>query len=604
MRGDGVQDLGFRVLCFLRVSLQRMAGNKMKQIVQANEDAKLALQPQDEQLVEEILPTSLLKVVQGPLLSNSSYTRAVEAAVTAVKRGITKEICKEWLDATLRLLQSRSNPPLALFWAFVAVQKCSLVSEGALNAGGFESIGSQLSVAQSLLHLLKLVTAGFCGGPAAIAAAAPVVQIVVQSLSTFSKSARASDVKPKIKKKLWGSLHKVISELSGFITLCHHKDTSAMHGLFKAPSATTGLDIWLSQTSEYSSLFPFAIQLKLDGFLNPAESVLHFGEIVEIEVALLRLIAEIVHERVFPNSSSKDELEKKLKHNIIMYAKLLGSSTIILDMLLDPPLQLSSILSDNEEAHLRNVLSEIVVVGVPNSKIFIEDIGDSFAGAADKDGVSFLKRIVIARQLAATFRSQKEYLRASDLLAGLYKRKAPSQLGEWLGATASLKVLIGTPVLQKPQALMEWLVNARNADFNVVLDKTCIERLKNEVPEDVAAGTDIEQDQHPDETLFFIDTSKSNVPDVAEGEFDADHAYLMAVGSMQGAVKENVLFQRSEQLERKRTRVAAKAEAAKLKQRRDQNGAKLTEQGGEPTSDSEDISMSEDESDEESNMSQ
>lgn len=52
-------------------------------------------------------------------------------------------------------------------------------------------------------------------------------------------------------------------------------------------------------------------------------------------------------------------------------------------------------MSDNEEVYLCNVFSEIVVVGVLNLKIFIEDIGDLFVGVVDKDGVFFLKRIVI-----------------------------------------------------------------------------------------------------------------------------------------------------------------------------------------------------------------
>lgn len=39
---------------------------------------------------------------------------------------------------------------------------------------------------------------------------------------------------------------------------------------------------------------------------------------------------------------------------------------------------------------------------------------------------------------------------------------------------------------------MEWFVNVCNVDFNVVLDKICIECLKNEVFEDVVVGMDIE----------------------------------------------------------------------------------------------------------------
>jgi hypothetical protein len=70
----------------------------------------------------------------------------------------------------------------------------------------------------------------------------------------------------------------------------------------------------------------------------------------------------------------KEELEKKLKHNVVLYTKFLVSSSIILDMLLDAPLRLGGVLADLEELILRDVLGEMAVVGVPNSGVFEEDV--------------------------------------------------------------------------------------------------------------------------------------------------------------------------------------------------------------------------------------
>lgn len=558
----------------------------------------LASAPKDDQLVEVKVPDSLLKVAQEPLLSSLAYSRAVEAAVSAAKRGIAKEDFSDWRDAAVRILQSRSNSPLALLWALIAFHKSILNSE---ESGNNASVGSLISVAQSLLHSLKFMTAGFCSGPTAIAAAAPIVQIVVSSLATATRSENDPDLSQKKKEKLWRSLQKLIFELSGFITLCHHKDAPVAHGLFKAPSVNLGLDIWLSEESNFSSLFPFATQVKVHGFLNSIESVLHLGEIVETEVALLRLVTEIVQHRLSPNSSNKEELERKLKQNVILYSKFLGSSAIILDMLLDAPLQLGGILKDEEELVLRNVLGEMAVL--PTSEIFGEDRSALSAGdTVGRDSVAFLKRVIIARQLAADFRSRNEYLRASDLLAGLHRRGAPSSLGEWLGDRSSLRLLISTDVLRKPQALLDWLLNASHANFDVVLDKTYIERPK---AQQLVGSMDLEEAQDPDTSLFFIDTSKTYDKDTAEAGFDANQAYLMATADMQVATKDDVLFDRSEQFERKRTRGAARSKAEKAKQRKDSNGAKVTELTGEDiTTDSEDLSMSEDESEEESEMSE
>ncbi|KAG0592396.1 hypothetical protein M758_1G243200 [Ceratodon purpureus] len=537
-------------------------------------------------------------VARGSLLSSVAYSRAVEAAVKVAKGGVGREHSREWGDAALRLLQSRSNSPLALLWAFLAFRKVGVVGE--LESGGLGSVGSLVSVAQSLLQSLKLVTAGFCSGPTAVAAAAPVVQVVVEALGAFTRGEKDAGVSETRKKKLWKSLRKVMLEVSGFISLCHHKDAPVVNGLFKAPSVNLGLDIWLSEGADFSSLFPFASQLKVDGFLNSIESVLYLGEVVETEVALLRLVAEVLERRSSASVAKKDELEKKLKHDVVVYARFLGSSSVILDMLLDAPLQVGGILAESEEAMLRDVLGEMAVAGVPNSGVFEEDRGALSAGdSAGRESVAFLKRVMIARQLAGEFRSRGEYLRASDLVAGLHRRGAPAELGEWLGERGSLRVLISTAVLGKQQDLVEWLLNASKADFNVVLDKAYIERPKTDSVEDVpAASMDLEEGGEDDESLFFIDTSKTYHKDAADTGFDADQEFVVAAGNIQADTKGDVLFDRSEQLERKRTRVGGKGKVAKAKQRKNANGAKA---GGD-LSDSED--MSEDDSEEESSMSE
>lgn len=494
-------------------------------------------------------PVTLLKVAQGPLLSSAAYSRAVEAVVSAAKGGFEGS---EWRDATVRLLQSRSNSPLALLWAFLAFQKRVLESE---------SSSSPISVAQSLLHSLKFVTAGFCNGPTAIAAAAPIVQILVSAIKAA-----------KTKK-----LPKFLLELSGYIALCHHKAAPVTHGLFKAPSVNIGLDIWLSGESDFAQLFPFASQLKVDGFLNSIESVLFLGETVETEVALLRLVVDI---------KQGGASEKKLKHDVILYSKFLASSSIILDMLLDAPLELGGTVNEKEDVLLRTVLSEMAVVVVPNSELF--DIEPLSAGdTSGKDCVAFLKRVILARQLAAEFRSKNEYLRASELLAGLHRRGPPGSLGEWLGDRSSLRLLISTAVLEKPQALVEWLLNASNADFNAVLDKAYIARPKTTLED----SSSMEFEENESSSLFFIDTSK----DAEAVGFDADQAYLRAAGDMQDATKDDILFDRAEQLERKRTR--GKAAKSVAKQRKDANGAKMNE-------DISDSEMSEDESEVDSETSE
>jgi hypothetical protein len=79
-------------------------------------------------------------------------------------------------------------------------------------------------------------------------AAAPIVQVIVHALAVYARSEKEAGVG----QKTWKSLRKVTLELSGFISLCHHKDAPVVNGLFKAASVNIGLDIWLVESWDLS----------------------------------------------------------------------------------------------------------------------------------------------------------------------------------------------------------------------------------------------------------------------------------------------------------------------------------------------------------------
>jgi hypothetical protein len=80
------------------------------------------------------------------------------------------------------------------------------------------------------------------------AVVAPIVQVIVHALAVYARSEKDAGVGPKT----WKSLRKVTLELSGFISLCHHKDAPVVNGLFKAASVNIGLDIWLVESWDLS----------------------------------------------------------------------------------------------------------------------------------------------------------------------------------------------------------------------------------------------------------------------------------------------------------------------------------------------------------------
>ena len=509
---------------------------------------------------------SLLDVAQGPLLSNLTYSRAVEAAVEAVKSGVKKKQVTPWREAIVRLLQSRANPPLSLFWSFAVIERSILTNGEAKVASD-----SEVETAHSVLQSLKCMTSGFCDGPVAIAAMAPIVRSAFETLVKCSASESKNGAGRTDDKKLWENLTKLIRHVSGFIALCHHKECPAPGGLFKAPSVCLGLDKWIAEGTEFSSLFPFAstsLESSIKENISSADTICTLGVLVEAEVALLRLLADVVRER----SLGRSELEKKLKHELIVYGKVLGSSGFILDALLEPPLPVLSILSPDEESTFRGILGEMVVTRVPNSEMFNHENGPSPPSklGAQNECVVFLKRLSIARKTAAYFRSKNEHLRASNLLSSFRRQSAPSQLGDWLGGRSLVKILITTVVLKKPEVLLDWLLNAEENDFNRVLTMMMSMRQPQEQDNKITGSGDAEMvsegEDANNEPLFFFDTTGVSEGAASEpGVIDADQEFAKAAGTLRGKGGKGVLFHGVRQVEVKsrKRKLKAKGRGAK-----------------------------------------
>jgi hypothetical protein len=514
---------------------------------------------------------SHLDVAQkGPLLSNLAYSRSVEAAVEAAKSGVKKNFAfaTPWREAIVRLLQSRANPPLSLFWSFVVIERSILTNGDAKVASDIE-----VMTASCVLQSLKCMTTGFCDGPVAIAAIAPIVRSAFETLVIYSssESKNGADAATHEKKLLFENLSQLIRDLSGFIALCHHKECPAPGGLFKAPSVCLGLDKWIAEGTEFSSLFPFAstsLESSIKKDISSADTICTLGVLVEAEVGLLRLLAEVVHERPLGRS----ELEKKLKHELIVYAKFLGSSGVILDALLAPPLPVLSILSADEESTLRGILGEVVVTKVANPDMFNYDNGPSPPSklGAQNECVVFLKRLSIARKTAAYFRSMNENLRASDLLSNLRRQSAPSQLGDWLGGRSVLRILITTAVLEKPEAVLDWLLNAEENEFNrvfmVMMSPTQPQKQDNKITTSGDAKMVSEGEDANNEPLFFFDTTGVSEGAASEpGVLDADQEFAKAAGTLRGKGGSGVLFHGVRQVEEKPRKRKLKAKGRDAK---------------------------------------
>ena len=239
----------------------------------------------------------------------------------------------------MRLLQSRRNPPLSLWWAFAAFERDAL-SSGEGQNGMNESTAARISVGRRVLHSMKTMTGGCTSGPTSVATLAPVVCIALDAFKSFSDadSALRTECDLKLSKKEVGKmlrkLKDLFSEISAFVSLCHHKTTTSRGVCSGRSGPKLGLDIWFSEDSQLSTLFPLAttqMESTLRKALKSSELVPILVDIVATEVAMLRLVVEIVYWRNhFKHQTDPEEgrheLKRKLKQIMFPSAGHLCSS--------------------------------------------------------------------------------------------------------------------------------------------------------------------------------------------------------------------------------------------------------------------------------------
>jgi hypothetical protein len=240
----------------------------------------------------------------------------------------------EWQEAISRLLRSRSHPPLQLWCAFAALEKSSdsLVEES--QNGLLDGIAATAR-ARRLLSSFQALTAASIDAFAVIGSLAPVLCIIFEAVISLSK--RDMGTSDKKRRKALREVKNLISDLSGFISLCHDRKRN-FNELSLGPPVAKKLalvDGLAPSQSLLSSLLLFATtgmkKAVSEIATDPLELARTLTEIVEIQVGLLLLAVEVVDHQ---NGSKKQggfdrkkqELDLKLRHNMARVPYSLYSS--------------------------------------------------------------------------------------------------------------------------------------------------------------------------------------------------------------------------------------------------------------------------------------
>ncbi|CAM6122715.1 unnamed protein product [Calypogeia fissa] len=510
----------------------------------------------------------------GSILTQEEYASAVIALVNEAENESEDNGKIQGLSSALRrLLLSRCDPPLPLYWTLVAVEKSLWLDRTSKDPLEFGT--SILNFAGRAFGSLKSLSAVNASGRTALSSIAPIVGLLYDVASLLSSTVGSLDEiqenngnvgdNGKKARKLLRKLKEVVKNVLGFICLSHCKDLKAFERSFSLPPAPqTPLE---SFPDFLHPPLPLASK-KSKALSSELSNSAVVADIVSGEVVILQLVVETLDRRILLKKRNTDfsvgqaEFVQRLKNLSVCSvwdASSPSPSEMLLDVLLEKRLPVLDLLAAKEEVLLRGVLFEILLLDAPLFSLSDEE-SDSSLSALDHYSVLFMKKLSVARRAVAFFRSQQERSRLTSLLTQVTDWQVPRQLLKWL--KSQKKQRLPAIALQDQQTLINWLVNtAEKSVFAALLEESVATwsfgptSVGTAEPVEVV---DVENGDAPSdgegEDLFFVDTAGET--ELANDSSAADLDFTAAAQAMRGESdkmkkkkkkQSQVLFHRHEQ---------------------------------------------------------
>lgn len=235
---------------------------------------------------------------EDSLLTLVEYRKAVGKATEAVERlaqvsGKNGAVLSSKLR---RLLFSRQNSPLHLWWTYAAAEKYTHLET---NADPLLQGASILDFVGKLLISMKALSAVNTSGNLAVAAMAPIVALLHDAVTLLHKS--VGSLKGKVRdpdsldgrktRNLVRKMKATIREILSFIVVCHRRDLPEYRIVTTLPSAE---HIALKSVECVQPAFPLASKHMMKILNRDSLNSAVLAEVVSVEVILLQALVETI----------------------------------------------------------------------------------------------------------------------------------------------------------------------------------------------------------------------------------------------------------------------------------------------------------------------
>ncbi|XP_077210882.1 SNF2 domain protein [Tasmannia lanceolata] len=456
----------------------------------------------DEVLVESAIEA---KTPNFSLLIGEKYETLLKESIDRFLHESRKEKCdfSDFRSIFFRLLQSRVDPPLEIIWFYSAVS----FYETRVSENG---VLSRVLTARDLFQLLAACSAS-CNGVKSIALIAPVLFKLHCSVieSDFEKPSKT--VK-KLRREIEGLLEGVL----GYVSICSSKDSDENDGSVGLVSCFPDLiRVWIVNRLERDCevreglrvFFPLISDEILDGFGDDGFGTGFLAGVVMVEAFLMRLCLKV------RDGVSKSELKEELR----IWA--VGSITafrncvffeILLRLLLEPTLPVTSLLGSEDEILLREVLYDAVIL-VDYSFLYSETTTEH---SNDQMKSLAMTRLIAAHEAIRVARANGNHTKAISYINAFSRSQLPSEIVKWVISQIGMEKP-SKPDGSTPQAVLKWLLNLEDQGLGMFVNGISNLRTKFSLDESNVGY------EHPifkpdvmkvdEEDLFYIDNKGEHV---------------------------------------------------------------------------------------------
>ncbi|GJN18466.1 hypothetical protein PR202_gb05631 [Eleusine coracana subsp. coracana] len=406
-----------------------------------------------------------------------------------------------------RVLSAYPDPPLEAVWFFSALT--------------FHDSPGDL---RSLLQLLSAFTASSPSAAKPLALLAPVISELFHS----DKPRRETEA--------------LVEAVLSYISICSSRaatvgDAGASADAEKLlPAFGELVKVWSVRHSRdrcpFQVLFPLVGEEVRRELMKEGCSVEYLAGVVVAEAFLLRLCLKVQNATGVPRA----ELQKELRIWAVSSIPVFQNQQffgILLNMLMNRPLPVYSLLSADDEILVRDVLYDALILvdySFINNKAGVDQADSSFFH-------TFVSRLIITHDAINEARSKGDQGRAISFINAFSTSNVPSYLIKWATRQVGFNQL-SKPVANTPQALLKWLVDLEDKGLKVFGDKSSW--IKGRLSYDEVKNGYGSRMIHSDAELFFFDKqrggevmdAKSSDDEEAVEMETADNAFMAAAQSM------------------------------------------------------------------------